>query len=98
VAGLGVAHDIGDRLADDERQDGFGGRGQLGRIVAAFQDDAGGVKSFVGVNDLRCQAFAAISADRFAHVGEGLARNRLDFADFAFGTLGIPIHQLASQF
>ena len=98
VRGARVADDVGDRLAQGERQRrscSVVERQRLG--TSATSVDAGGVERGPGRRELRLEPLAAIAVDRLADFGERIARDALDVADLAQRPAGVAVAELGRE-
>ena len=93
-----MPHYVGDGFAQSQRQHCFLGRSQRQFSDIGIHRNARSLQSLARPYQLRSQPFAAITADGFAHIGQGRTRGVLHIQHFLFGALRIAVHKFARQF
>src|SRR5215469_8782800 len=97
AGGAGVAENVGDGFAQDERQNRLLHRLQAHASLMVVEHYSRRVQRTAGTRDFREEAVGAIPSDGFPNLGERLACDLLDFADLMARSLRVAFYELARE-
>jgi hypothetical protein len=92
-----VAEHVGDPLAHRPGEQAVHRRRRNGIVASHREFDAGGIEHIACALQLVGERALPVPGHHRAHLGKGLARNRLDVADRCSGGIGVAVHQAAGD-